>query len=102
MAIRRRRGMTAAMGLMLFGLAGCGQFAEPSPLPTVRDFLVAWQNSNYSGAAKQTNGDRKAVAAALAALPGQLDLASLHLALGHVRKQDADNATAQFEVRVDL
>jgi hypothetical protein len=70
-------------------------------LPTVRNFLVAWQNGDYSGAAKQTNGDRKAVAAALEALPGQLDLASLRLALGHVHK-DGDDATAQFEVRIDL
>ncbi len=68
----------------------------------MRDFLVAWQNGNYTGAAKQTNGGRKTVAGALEALPGQLDLASLHLALGHVRKQDANNATAQFEVRMDL
>lgn len=102
--MRRVRRVAAAAGvtMLLGGMAACGQFAEPSPLPTVRDFLVAWQNQNYSGAAKQTNDDRKAVAAALAALPGQLDLASLHLALGHVRKQDPDNATAQFEVRVDL
>lgn len=102
--MRRLRGLAAAAGTTtLLGLtAACGQFAEPSPLPTVRDFLVAWQNGNYSGAAKQTNGDRKSVAAALQALPGQLDLASLHLALGKVRKQDPDNATAQFEVRIDL
>lgn len=102
MIMRRVRGATAAAAMMLLGLTACGQFAEPSPLPTVRDFLVAWQNGDYSGAAEQTNGDRKAVAEALEALPGQLDLASLHLALGHVHKQDPDNATAQFEVRIDL
>jgi cell division protein FtsI/penicillin-binding protein 2 len=101
--MRRVRGVTAVAGVVLLGLtAACGQFAEPSPLPTVRDFLVAWQNGDYSGAAKQTNGDRKSVTAALRDLPGQLDLASLHLALGRVRKQDPDNATAQFEVRIDL
>ena len=98
--MRRVRGVAAMAGALL-AVSGCGQFAEPSPLPTVRNFLVAWQNGNYSGAAKQTNGDRKAVAGALEALPGQLDLASLHLALGHVRKDD-DDATAQFEVRIDL
>jgi cell division protein FtsI/penicillin-binding protein 2 len=102
--MRRVRGLAALAGALLLTtvVSACGQFAEPSPLPTVRDFLVSWQNGNYSGAAKQTNGDRKAVAGALEALPGQLDLASLHLALGHVRKQDAENATAQFEVRIDL
>jgi cell division protein FtsI/penicillin-binding protein 2 len=76
-------------------------FAEPTPLPTIRDFLVAWQNSDYQGAAKQTTGDRKAVASALSAVPGELDLASLHLALGHVHKHDND-ATAKFEVKIDL
>jgi cell division protein FtsI/penicillin-binding protein 2 len=99
--MRRVRGVAALAGALLVTTAVSGCFAEPSPLPTVRDFLVAWQNGNYTGAAKQTNGDRKAVAGALEALPGQLDLASLHLALGHVRK-DGDDATAQFEVRVDL
>lgn len=100
--MRRVRGVAAVAGALLV-VSGCGdQFAEPSPLPTVRNFLVAWQNGNYSGAAKQTNGDRKTVAGALQALPGQLDLASLHLALGHVHKEDADNATAKFEVRIDL
>jgi cell division protein FtsI/penicillin-binding protein 2 len=93
--------VAALAGALLVTTAVSGCFAEPSPLPTARDFLVAWQNGNYTGAAKQTNGDRKAVAGALEALPGQLDLASLHLALGHVRK-DGDDATAQFEVRVDL
>ncbi|GLY77063.1 penicillin-binding protein [Actinoallomurus iriomotensis] len=100
MVMRRVRGVAAITGALL-AVSGCRMFAEPSPLPTVRNFLVAWQNGNYSGAAKQTNGDRKAVAGALQALPGQLDLASLHLALGHVRKDD-DDATAQFEVRIDL
>ena len=99
--MRRVRGLAAATGAVL-AVSGCGMFAEPSPLPTVRNFLVAWQNGNYTGAAKQTDGDRKSVAGVLRALPGQLDLASLHLALGHVRKQDPDNATAQFEVRIDL
>jgi len=100
--MRRVRGVAAAAGALLV-VSACGQqFAEPSPLPTVRNFLVAWQNGSYSAAAKQTNGDRKMVAGALEALPGQLDLASLHLALGHVRKQDPDNATARFEVRIDL
>ncbi|WP_329251763.1 penicillin-binding transpeptidase domain-containing protein [Actinoallomurus sp. NBC_01490] len=99
--MRRFRGALAAMTGMLLAVSGCRMFAEPSPLPTVRNFLVAWQNGDYSGAAKQTNGDRKTVAGALEALPGQLDLASLHLALGHVHK-DGDDATAQFEVRIDL
>jgi cell division protein FtsI/penicillin-binding protein 2 len=99
--VRVRRATAAlAAGLLVIAMSSAC-FAEPSPLPTVRDFLVAWQNSDYGGAAKQTNGDRKAVAAALEAVPGELDLASLHLALGHVHKK-GDDATAQFEVRIDL
>jgi cell division protein FtsI/penicillin-binding protein 2 len=103
--MRRVRGVAAAAGVLLATtvVSACGQqFAEPSPLPTVRDFLVSWQNGNYSGAAKQTDGDRKAVAGALEAVPAQLDLASLQLALGHVRKQDAEDATAKFSVHIDL
>jgi cell division protein FtsI/penicillin-binding protein 2 len=94
--------VTAALtAALLVTTVSSGCFAEPSPLPTIRDFLVAWQNGNYRAAARQTNGDRKAVAAALEAVPGELDLASLHLALGHVHKK-GDDATAQFEVRIDL
>lgn len=99
--MRRVRGGALACALLVTTTTISGCFAEPTPLPTVRDFLVAWQNSNYSGAAKQTTGDRKAVAAALEALPGQLDLASLRLALGHVEKK-GDDATARFEVKIDL
>ena len=101
--MRRVRGVAAAVGALLVTSAGCGQmFAEPSPLPTVRNFLVAWQNGNYPGAAKQTNGDRKMVAGALEALPGQLDLASLHLALGHVRKRTATTPRRSSRSRIDL
>lgn len=90
--------MLAAM-LLVTGLASAC-FAEPSPLPTVRNFLVAWQNGNYRAAARQTTGGA-AVAKALEAVPSQLDLASLHLAIGHVHNHDVD-ATAEFEVRIDL
>jgi cell division protein FtsI/penicillin-binding protein 2 len=99
--VRVRRATAALAAALLVTTMSSGCFAEPSPLPTVRDFLVAWQNGNYRAAAKQTNGDRTAVAAALEAVPGELDLASLRLALGHVRKSGND-ATAQFEVRIDL
>ncbi|MCO6005971.1 penicillin-binding transpeptidase domain-containing protein [Actinoallomurus purpureus] len=101
MGIRRLRSTAALAATLLVTTTSAGCFAEPSPLPTIRDFLVAWQNSNYRNAAKQTNGDRDVVAAALGAVPAQLDLASLHLALGRVR-QNGEDATAQFAVNVDL
>jgi cell division protein FtsI/penicillin-binding protein 2 len=95
------RGVRTLAAMLLVTAMSSGCFAEPSPLPTVRDFLVAWQNGNYRQAAKQTTGDRATVAKALAAVPSQLDLASLHLAIGHVHKH-GDDATAEFEVRIDL
>lgn len=101
--MRRGARSTAAWlaGTLLATTALSGCFAEPSPLPTVRDFLVAWQNGHYTDAADQTDGDRAAVASALGTVPSQLDLASLRLSLGHVHSH-GDNATAQFSVTIDL
>ncbi|GAA4637336.1 penicillin-binding transpeptidase domain-containing protein [Actinoallomurus vinaceus] len=101
MGIRRLRSTAALAATLLVTTTSAGCFAEPSPLPTIRNFLVAWQSGKYGKAAKQTNGDRAAVAAALGAVPSQLDLASLHLALGRVR-QIGEDATAQFSVSIDL
>ncbi|MEV5746937.1 penicillin-binding transpeptidase domain-containing protein [Actinoallomurus sp. NPDC052308] len=101
MGIRRLRSAAGLAAALLVTTASAGCFAEPSPLPTIRDFLVAWQNGNYGTAAKQTDGDRTKVAAVLGAVPSQLDLASLHLALGRVR-QNGEDATAQFSVSIDL
>ena len=101
MGTRRLRAAAALASALAVTATGAGCFAEPSALPTVRDFLVAWQAGHYADAAEQTDGDRKAVAAALQALPSQLDLASLHLSLGALH-QDGDDATSQFEVRIDL
>jgi cell division protein FtsI/penicillin-binding protein 2 len=99
--IRRLRSTAALAATLLVTTTSAGCFAEPSPLPAIRNFLVAWQSGNYGKAAKQTNGDHTAVAAALGAVPSQLDLASLHLALGRVR-QNGEEATAQFSVKIDL
>ncbi|GAA4607240.1 penicillin-binding transpeptidase domain-containing protein [Actinoallomurus liliacearum] len=101
MGIRRLRSAAGLAAALLVTTASAGCFAEPSPLPTIRDFLVAWQNGNYGTAAKQTDGDRTKVAAVLGAVPSQLDLASLRLALGRVR-QNGEDATAQFSVSIDL
>ncbi|MCO5998830.1 penicillin-binding transpeptidase domain-containing protein [Actinoallomurus rhizosphaericola] len=101
MGIRRLRSAAGLAAALLATTATAGCFAEPSPLPTIRNFLVSWQNGNYRNAAKETDGDRTAVAAVLSALPSQLDLASLRLALGRVR-QTGEDATAQFAVSIDL
>ncbi|MFA1539798.1 penicillin-binding transpeptidase domain-containing protein [Actinomadura monticuli] len=88
-----------------------GARAEPSAMPAVRDFLIAWQVGNYDAAARQTVGsDREQVADALARVRQQLDAASLRLSLGTevqgsgvdqiVKK--GDEADARFTVKIDL
>ncbi|GAA0337244.1 penicillin-binding transpeptidase domain-containing protein [Actinoallomurus spadix] len=101
MDIRRLRSAAGLAAALLVTTTTAGCFAEPSPLPTIRDFLVAWQNGNYRDAAGQTDGDRTKVADLLGAVPSQLDLASLRLALGRVR-ENGEDATAQFAVSIDL
>ncbi|MCW2905030.1 MAG: domain protein transpeptidase [Streptosporangiaceae bacterium] len=97
--VRRVIAAGAVAMLVASGTSAC--FAEPSVLPTVRDFLIAWQVGAYHAAAKRTTGDPAVVEAALAQLRGQLDAASLRLRMGQIRKQ-GDQATARFEVKVDL
>jgi hypothetical protein len=88
-----------------------GARAEPSAMPAVRDFLIAWQVGNYEAAAGQTIGtDKEQVAQALARVREQLDAASLRLSLGtevegsgvdQVVKK-GDEADARFTVKIDL
>ncbi|MDL4814588.1 penicillin-binding transpeptidase domain-containing protein [Actinomadura opuntiae] len=113
--VRRRAVSLAACGALVATMTtGC--WAEPSAMPAVRDFLIAWQVGNYPAAAKKTTGaDQKAVASALGAVRAQLDAASLRLSLGvsggQGRVDDAkvksiakkgDDADARFSVKVDL
>ncbi|WP_242903310.1 penicillin-binding transpeptidase domain-containing protein [Actinomadura terrae] len=106
---RRATAMVACGGLVGGLTTGC--WAEPSAMPAVRDFLIAWEVGNYPAAAKRTIGaDRAQVSAALGQVRAQLDAASLRLALG-VTGQDSDakaidkkgdEADANFSVKVDL
>ncbi|MFA1548537.1 penicillin-binding transpeptidase domain-containing protein [Actinomadura chokoriensis] len=88
-----------------------GARAEPSAMPAVRDFLIAWQVGNYEAAARQTVGaDKEQVADALSRVRQQLDAAALRLSLGTevqgsgvdqiVKK--GDEADARFTVKIDL
>ncbi|HEU5156162.1 MAG TPA: penicillin-binding transpeptidase domain-containing protein [Streptosporangiaceae bacterium] len=96
----RRSGAAAVSGLLVASVsAGC--FSEPSAMPTVRDFLIAWQVENYPAAAKHTTGEPAAVAAALSQVRDQLDAASMRLGLRRVTRH-GDEADAAFEVKVDL
>ncbi len=107
-------------GRRAVALAGCGAlvatmttgcWAEPSAMPAVRDFLIAWQVGNYHAAAGRTVGlDRDQVEDALSRVRQQLDAASLRLSLGTevpgsevdqiVKK--GDEADARFTVKIDL
>ena len=98
----RRAGAALACGMLISTLGACG-FAEPSPFPTVKDFLIAWQVQNYTAAAGHTTGDRAAVAAALRDVPQQLDAASVKLSINKSKiVPSGDGYDAQFQIKIDL
>lgn len=74
--------MLATAGLGAAALAGCGSgsgAAQPA-----RSFLTDWSSGRWSAAARLTDGRPQAVAAALAAYAGGLDVSRFHTALGPV------------------
>ncbi|MGI5164891.1 penicillin-binding transpeptidase domain-containing protein [Spirillospora sp. CA-253888] len=110
-----RRVISMAAGAALVATTASGCFAEPSAMPTVRDFLIAWQVGNYKAASKLTTGaDQAAVENTLGQVRTQLDAVSMKLALGVpvqpgsnkktgvaiVKK--GDSADARFSVKFDL
>ncbi|MEU8121041.1 penicillin-binding transpeptidase domain-containing protein [Spirillospora sp. NPDC049024] len=108
--LRRRSVALAACGALV-GTMTTGCWAEPSAMPAVRDFLIAWQVGNYEAAAGRTVGaDRRQVEDALGRVRQQLDAASLRLSLGtEVEGSDVDQivkkgdeADARFTVKIDL
>ncbi|WP_245679515.1 penicillin-binding transpeptidase domain-containing protein [Actinomadura hibisca] len=110
-----RRVVAMATGAALVAGTATGCFAEPSAMPTVRDFLIAWQVGNYKAASKLTTGaDQTAVERTLGQVRTQLDAVSMKLALGvpvqpgSNRKtgvaivKKGDSADARFSVKFDL
>lgn len=106
---RRAVSLAACGGLVATMTTGC--WAEPSAMPAVRDFLIAWQVGNYEAAAGRTIGmDKDQVEDALGRVRQQLDAASLRLSLGtEVPGSDVDQivkkgdeADARFTVKIDL
>lgn len=89
-----------ALTIVAIGLIG-GCAAEPSAEPTVRSFLLAWEQGRYWDAASYTTGSRSAVAAALQAEYEQLGAAALYLTMGAIAVQ-GDQAHAEFSASVDL
>ncbi|SPT50712.1 Peptidoglycan synthase FtsI precursor [Actinomadura madurae] len=107
----RRRAVALTACGALVGTMTTGCWAEPSAMPAVRDFLIAWQVGNYEAAAGRTvGGDRQQIEDALSRVRQQLDAASLRLSLGTevqgssvdqiVKK--GDEADARFTVKIDL
>jgi cell division protein FtsI/penicillin-binding protein 2 len=80
-------------------IGGCA--AEPSAEPTVRSFLIAWQQGRYWDAAGYTTGTRAAVASSLRGAYRQLGAAALFLSMGRISAHNG-RATAHFFASVDL
>ena len=98
-ALRLIAALLAVVILALSLVGGCA--AEPSAEPTVRSFLLAWQQTRYWDAAAYTTGNQRAVAAALRGEYQKLGAAALFLSLGHIAVQ-GDQADARFSASVDL
>lgn len=92
-----------AAGVVVAGIvvAGLVQGGGASAEPTVRAFLLAWENGQYKTAAGLTTGRPEAVTAALAGAYRQLDAADLVLQMSSIT-QHGDSATARFLASVDL
>jgi cell division protein FtsI/penicillin-binding protein 2 len=92
----------ALVTLVIFAVSligGCG--AESSAEPTVRAFLLAWEQGRYLDAAGYTTGSPRAVSAALAAEYQQLNAAALFLNMGTIAVH-GNRADADFSASVDL
>ncbi|MFD0772517.1 penicillin-binding transpeptidase domain-containing protein, partial [Streptomonospora algeriensis] len=95
-----RRLLAAGTGLAVAAVvSGCT--TQPSPEVAVRNFLLKWQDGDYSAAAAYTDGDTEKVAGALEDTRRQLDLAGLRFSLGPIT-QDGTFAEAEFEAQADL
>jgi cell division protein FtsI/penicillin-binding protein 2 len=89
-----------ALAILAVSLIG-GCAAEPSAEPTVRSFLLAWEQGRYWDAASYTTGSRSVVASALRAEYQQLNAAALFLNMGTISVK-GDRADADFSASVDL
>jgi cell division protein FtsI/penicillin-binding protein 2 len=92
----------ALVTLAIFAISligGCA--AESSAEPTVRGFLLAWEQGRYWDAARYTTGSPAGVAAALQAEYQQLNAAALFLNMGAIAVH-GNQADADFSASVDL
>lgn len=91
--------------LLLAALVGVGFTtgfgAQASAEPVVTSFLLDWEQENYTGAAKLTNGDVPVVSAQLSAAFRDLDATEMFLSMRSVT-QHGSTAQAAFTAVVDL
>lgn len=103
---RRTRGerlaaaLIVVVGFVTIGLAS-GFGAESSAEPTVKSFLLAWAQQQYSTAARLTSGARPAVAAQLQAAFTDLDATQMLLSMGPI-VQHGRSAVASFTVTMNI
>ncbi len=102
---RARRSRIAALaivviGVLVVGLAS-GFGSELSAEPTAQAFLYAWQQQQYTAAARLTTAEPGVVAASLRSAFTQLDATQLLLSIKSV-VQHGGTADASFTATVDL
>jgi cell division protein FtsI/penicillin-binding protein 2 len=90
-----------ATAVLLLGLLLGWATPRPSVESTVQDFLLDWENGQYSAAAALTTGTPAEVAAALRGASQQVGAAALSLSMVSVT-QHGDTADARFSADVDL
>ncbi len=90
----------AALLILAVSLVG-GCAAEPSAEPTVRSFLLAWEQGRYWDAATYTTGSPGTVSTALRAEYQQLNAAALFLNIGRIAVHRG-RGEAHFSASVDL
>jgi cell division protein FtsI/penicillin-binding protein 2 len=90
-----------ATAVLLLGLLLGWATPQPSAEDTVQDFLLDWENGQYSAAAGLTTGAPAEVAAALHNAYQEVGAAALSLGMASVT-QHGDTADARFNADIDL
>lgn len=92
--------LIVVVGFVTIGLAS-GFGAESSAEPTVKSFLLAWQQQQYRAAAALTSGAKDQVTAQLQAAFTDLDATQMFLSMGRIVQHD-HSAVADFTATLNL
>lgn len=92
--------LIVVVGFVTIGLAS-GFGAESSAEPTVKSFLLAWQQQKYAAAAALTSGTKDKVTAQLQAAFTDLDATQMFLSMGGI-VQHGHTAVAHFTATLNL